>query len=290
MNIQSLSIVVPTKACWNHCPYCVSHLHCEDYGDYSSKLSADIINTGYIRRIKFVRDQGCNTMMITGTAEPQQNMNFIRRLLVTNQSLRQPFYNVEIQTTGSGMNEDTIKELAASGVTTLALSISSLDPVRNAEIIHMPPKLNTNFENLIFDAHNYNMNVRACLNMTDEFNKYQPEQIFKWAYGLGIEQLTFRLIYQQEGNGFHGMEEWAWISQHRMTYENFDKYKVYVEKYGTPIARLPFGYIKYSLRGISTVVDTNCMAKDEIDNFKYAILRPNGKLYSRWDDKGSLIF
>ena len=30
--------------------------------------------------------------------------------------------------------------------------------------------------------------------------------------------------------------------------------------------------------------------KDTIDEMKYAILRPNGHLYSRWDDKGSLIF
>ena len=59
---------------------------------------------------------------------------------------------------------------------------------------------------------------------------------------------------------------------------------------GTPIARLPYGFIQYSVNGISTVIDDNCMSKDNIDEMKYAILRPNGHLYSRWDDKGSLIF
>ena len=56
--------------------------------------------------------------------------------------------------------------------------------------------------------------------------------------------------------------------------------------------------MKYSLEeikraasnGISTVIDDNCMSKDNIDDLKYAILRPNGHLDSRWDDPGSLIF
>lgn len=287
MNIQSLSIVVPTKACWNHCPYCVSHMHCEDYGNYSSKTAEDIITLGYINRMKFVRDQGCNTLMITGTAEPQQNMFFIRHLLAVNAILPNPFYNIEFQTTGSGMTTEMIKELATLGVTTLALSISSLDPDRNAEIIHMPEKLKTNFLYLIMDAHEYGMNVRACLNLTDEFHRFQPEQYIKWAHDLGIEQLTFRRIAE---TGMVCSDERAWVSAHNMPWDEFQKIPAYIEKVGTPIARLPFGYIKYSIRDVSVVVDTNCLAKDEIDNFKYAILRPNGKLYSRWDDKGSLIF
>ena len=66
--------------------------------------------------------------------------------------------------------------------------------------------------------------------------------------------------------------------------------ELYVKEKGIPIARLPYGFIQYSVNGISTVIDDNCMSKDTIDEMKYAILRPNGHLYSRWDDKGSLIF
>lgn len=287
MNIQSLSIVVPTGQCWNNCPYCVSRMHCEDYGDYNSKFSTDIINTGYIRRIMFVRDQGCNTMMITGTAEPQQNMNFIKCLLVTNNSLRQPFYNVEIQTTGSGMNKDTIKELAELGVTTLALSISSLDVEQNQEIIHMPEKKKNNYYDLIKFAHDVGMNVRACLNLTSNF-KWIPKvyMFFDWANNYKIEQLTFRQIYKSNTP----CEQNEWIENHYYPGHLIADIVNYIKTNGTPIARLPFGYIQYSVNGISTVVDDNCMSKDEIDNFKYMILRPNGRLYSRWDDKGSLVF
>ena len=68
MNIQSLSIVVPTEKCWNHCQFCVSYMHHEEYG--KSIVSADNIPQSYLDRMEFVRDEGCNSMIITGTAEP----------------------------------------------------------------------------------------------------------------------------------------------------------------------------------------------------------------------------
>ena len=36
MNIQSLSIVVPTHGCMNQCKFCVSRMHKEEYEDLIS--------------------------------------------------------------------------------------------------------------------------------------------------------------------------------------------------------------------------------------------------------------
>ena len=45
------------------------------------------------------------------------------------------------------------------------------------------------------------------------------------------------------------------------------------------------------IRDRSTVLDEDCMAKaDGRDEYNYLILRPNRKLYSKWDDPASLIF
>lgn len=284
MNIQSLSIVVPTGHCWNNCFYCVSRMHCEDYG---LKLSNGILTSSYINRIKYVRDNGCNIMMLTGTAEPQQNMPFIRNLLGINNKLDRPFYNIEIQTTGSGMKDEDIAELNALGVTTLALSISSFDIEKNQAIIRMPEAKKNSYYDLIESAHNVGMNVRACLNLSDDFNRFEPGQYFKWAKGYGIEQLTFRKLYYLD---MPFCDQRTWVANHQLEEIKFHRILEYIKQNGTPIARLPFGYIQYSLGGVSTLVDDNCMSKNEIDNFKYMILRPNGHLYSRWDDKGSLVF
>ena len=54
---------------------------------------------------------------------------------------------------------------------------------------------------------------------------------------------------------------------------------------------LPFGASVYIYKDMSIVIDDDCMAQHaEKDIVKYLILRPNGKLYSRWDTPGSLIF
>ena len=285
MNIQSLSIVVPTKQCWNNCAFCVSKMHHEEYGDSIIKKGC-AIPRAYLDRMQFVRDEGCNSMILTGTAEPQQNLDFIYQLLAYNRLLRKPFYNIAIQTTGSNLMQDDIKELADAGITTLALSISSIDDKRNWEIIHTPiGARNMTIHALIYTAKENNMNVRACFNLTDEFNNMAPQDYFNWCKDYKVDQATFRKIYADGIN-----EKAEWVRQHEFSSEKFDNIAKYIKENGTPISRLPYGFIQFSVHGVSTVIDDNCMSKDNIDEIKYAILRPNGHLYSRWDDTGSLIF
>jgi hypothetical protein len=75
-----------------------------------------------------------------------------------------------------------------------------------------------------------------------------------------------------------------------MPVEWWSRLSEYIEHKGRPLNRLPFGAMKYSIMGMSTVVDDNCMNKGEKTDLKYVILRRNCKLYSEWDDAASLIF
>lgn len=285
LNIQSLSIVVPTGECWNKCEYCVSRMHHEEYGKSIIQKNEGLPRS-YISRIEFVREEGCNSMILTGIAEPQQNLPFIHMLLQYNKMLHKPFYNISMQTTGSGLLEKDIIELAENGLTTLALSLSSFSSARHWEITNTPNnKRIMTIPALIECAKENNLNVRVCFNLTNEFSAYYPEYYFNWCKMHNVDQATFRKIYT-DGDG----PEVAWVKKHEFPIENFGLIKKYVRENGTPIARLPYGFIQYSVDGISTVIDDNCMSKDTIDEMKYAILRPNSHLYSRWDDKGSLIF
>ena len=81
---------------------------------------------------------------------------------------------------------------------------------------------------------------------------------------------AFRKIYE-DGNG----AEAAWVRSHEFPQYEFENIKRYERNYGTPVARLPYGFIQYDVDGISTVIDDNCMAKNNIDEMKYMILRPN---------------
>ena len=258
-------------------------MHCENYGEYVIKDNE--IPAGYMNRMQFVRDEGCNAMVITGDTEPQQNMRFIETLLAANLRLRTPFYNISLQTTGSGIERQDIARMAAFGLTTISFSISSLDPARNAEIIGMPENKFRDFYEVQEWAIKEHLVTRASINLTSEFNALNPEDYFIWADEYNFDQITFRKIYASGNN-----PQSRWIEEHLFREENYQAIEEYVKQEGTPIMRLPFGFIKYSVHGISTVIDGDCMSKDSIDEMKYAILRPNGHLYSRWDDTGSLIF
>ena len=109
MNIQSLSICVPAKKCINDCKFCCSKMHGDDYEDRFTPICSTM---SYIedmkKRLQYTRDNGCNTLMLTGNNEPQQNKDFLRVLGIVNQSLSNPFKNIEIQTSGAFIDKDML--------------------------------------------------------------------------------------------------------------------------------------------------------------------------------------
>jgi hypothetical protein len=265
-------------------------MHSEEYGKSIIQPNHEIPQS-YLDRMQFVRDEGCNSMIITGTAEPQQNMGFIADLLRANRKLRTPFYNITLQTTGSNLEDYDLAGLAELGLTTISLSISSPDPQRNAEIIGMPKKTIRNYRYIACAAKEAGLVTRASVNLSEEFDKWfptnfwHPIRFFHWALSNHFDQITFRALYA-DGDS----DQAKWIAAHPFPEEKLEEIRYYIQTEGTPIMRLPYGLMKYSVHGVSTVLDDDCMSKDQIDDLKYAILRPNGHLYSRWDDTGSLIF
>lgn len=288
---QSLSIMVPCGGhCMNNCKFCVSRMR-DDTSIFGKEvISVTNIPQSYIDRIKYVRDAGCDNMIITGTTEPQQNMSFIDKLLLINWQLPKPFYNISIQTTGANMTERDIENLSSWGITTLALSVSAFNPEHNWNIIQTPEAARKmTVDELIACGKNNGMNVRVCLNLSDEFNHYTPQYIFQWANERNVDQLTFRKLYMSNKTG----EQNEWISFHYFKDNKFEAIKNYIKTMGTPIRTLSFGSVLYDCNNIGVVIDEDCMAKKNLNEMRYAILRPNGSgghLYSSWDLKGSLIY
>lgn len=288
MSIQSLSVMVPCGGhCMNNCKFCVSRMR-NDEGIFGPEIiSATNIPQSYINRIKYVRDAGCDNMIITGTTEPQQNRPFINTLLAINFKMDRPFYNIAIQTTGAGMDEKDIESLALNGINTLALSVASFNMEHNWDIIQTPKTARKlSIEQLIGAAKANDMNIRVCLNLTDEFVSYPISFIFEWANENNINQLTFRKIYKNNIS----CPQNDWIRTHEYPIEKLEYIKQFVREHGTPIRKLSFGATLYDCFNIGVVIDEDCMAKDNLNEMRYAILRPNNRLYSSWDKPGSLIF
>ncbi|MBR1454142.1 MAG: radical SAM protein [Lachnospiraceae bacterium] len=290
MKIQSLSIVVPAKKCINHCKFCVACMRDEPYKDQldSNKPFFDLYQKDYIRRLEFARDNGCNTVMLTGNCEPQQNRQFLEMFGTLNNSLDKPFRWIEMQTTGTLIDNHYLRFLRNHvGVSTISMSLASLDSDVNAMVCTMKHPVNIN--SFCSEVKRYDFNLRLSINLTKDIeNKWQDiDALMKHCRDvLGADQITFRVLYT---SGLDTPQD-KWIAENGASAEYVDKIRNYIKDNGTVLGQLDFGAIKYSVHNMSTVLDDDCMAQTAKEEYKYLILRPNCKLYSRWDDPASLIF
>lgn len=294
MEIQSLSVCVPA-GCPNNCKFCVSKMKGDEYPNHIEKKQAfrGLYKDDYKRRMEFARDNGCNTVILTGQGEPLMNKRFLEDFFEWNENMRKPFRWIELQTSGVTLvhpdepDQKTLRWLRNAGVSTVAVSISAWDDDTNASYNGTPENMKVNVENLCREVRRYDFNLRLSMNMTCAFEDVSPDEIFRGAQRLGANQVTFRKLYE---SGIGGVQD-TWIRKHKLSDDAWEKITSFVTTKGRKLERMPFGAYKYSLGGISTVMDTDCMstAKDK-EALRYLVLRPDCRLYSKWDDKGSLIF
>jgi len=244
----------------------------------------------------FARDNGCNTMILTGDGEPLMNPNFLENVATWNKELDKPFRNIDVQTSGIRLTDENLRWLRNTiGVTTIALSVSSIwDDDDNAEYNGAPDKFKVNIAKVCQEIKKYDFNLRLSLNLTDKYNWTNEGNstfmIFNKAKELGANQITFRVLY--ESPNAIGKEKVIndWIRKHRALPLVELMIEKYIKENGKPLEKLPFGAIRYSCDNMSVVTDSDCMSTETKEELKYLILRPNCKLYSKWDDLGSIIF
>ena len=289
MKIQSLSVVVPNKICINNCRFCVSKMHPNNYVnrmDVNDPLF-DLNIRDYIKRLEFARDNGCNTVMLTGTSEPQQNKVFLTHFGLFMSILKNPFKIIEMQTTGVLLDGNYLRFLRNFvGVNTISLSLSSLSSENNAEYNRIPEAHRFVLSTLCAAIKELGFTLRLSLNMTDDFDGLKPEYLFKELQRLGADQVTFRKLYASHDDTVQR----DWIIRHGAKRETMAAIVKYIKDSGRALETLEFGATRYSVDGISTVVDDDCMNCDVKQDLKYLILREDCRLYSKWDDAASLIF
>lgn len=297
MQIQSLSVVVPNKRCVNNCPFCVSRM-LNNSNEYPNLMDInhpryDINVREYLKRLRFVADNGCQTLILTGTSEPQQNKQFLATFALLHQQIGSPFTNIEMQTTGMGLhnNRDYIRFLRNFvGVNTVALSINSMGDKQNLELLgHTENSLKPSLviAELCALLKEYDFNIRCCINLTDAFNNETLSSICKWAVEVAqANQITFRWLYASDED----TPQSKWIKEHKASLAFFQAMEQ-INYHGYPISKTEYGAKCHDIMGASVVFDGDCMGKNpKSDVKKFLILRPNCKLYSQWDSTASLVF
>jgi molybdenum cofactor biosynthesis enzyme MoaA len=311
LKIQSASLDVP-GVCPNKCKFCVSELWRKGKVDmlnnvfkFNSEDIDDWVRNAFTERLVYLRQKDVDTLVLTGTySEPIFNKKYLGFFDKVNRSLGDnKFVNIEVQTSGVGLTPKKLVLLDSIGVKTISLSLASLDDDANFEIMQTQEKLkNFTILKVCQLIKNAGFNLRLSLNMnregfeehefsaSGEFWHKNYHNIFMDCQKLKADQVTFRKLYSTGEDG----EVNGWIRSNRMTLYNPDWWKFlarYVKQFGRPLNRLPFGAMKYSIEGMSTVIDFDCMNKrSKKEGLKYLILRRNCRLYSEWDDPASLVF
>jgi DNA-binding HxlR family transcriptional regulator len=174
-------------------------------------------------------------------------------------------------------------------ISTISLSLSNVfDSSINYAYNGTPEKLHCpNFIDVTCaNIKELGFNLRLSLNMTDAYNDCTQEALSERLKALNVDQVTFRVLYTSGNN----TPEDAWIKEHKTKCTVIENLRKYITSTGRTLEQLPFGAMRYSVKGISTVVDSDCMSQKVAETIRYVILRPDCKLYTKWDDKGSLLF
>lgn len=245
----------------------------------------------YVSRLNYARDNGCNSLMLTGNCEPQQNKAFLTQLGFMLRMMDKPFRQIEMQTTGVLLDEDYLHFLRDwVGVNVISISLSSFQSTTNADIVDMPDRYMVLIPGLCQEIKDLGFVLRLSLNMTHGFSANRtPEEMLKIAKLYGADQVTFRKMYSDNSD----TPQSKWVKEHALNTTPFDEYFTSLAKEHPEsiLRKLEYGQTVFAIDGMSVVYDTDCMAKEEhSDELKYLILRPDCKLYSSWDDKASLVF
>ena len=299
MNVQSMSICVPAIKCFNNCAYCCSKMHGGDYENMYGQIEEFHNYAKALRNaLEFARDNGCNTVMLTGNNEPQQDVNFLKIFALVNQTISKPFRSIEMQTSGALVDEKMLRFFKETvGITTIAVSTSCInDKKMNLDMVRSCDK-NLDLNQLYHQIKDMGFNLRVCLNMNDHIVSLDGasveekiDTIFNICTDVKADQITFRKLWSSDETG---AEEKKWIDENvtSVTDKLVDCMKTRVISDGTFLGKLEFGANQYDYKGFSIVVDEDSMAQDGTNAaIKYLIFRPDGHLYSRWDTKASLIF
>jgi hypothetical protein len=292
MKIQSLSVVVPGKKCINDCLCCVSKMSA-DNELYKNQLEEnlafyDLYLNDYIKRLEFCRDNGCNALMLTGNIEPQQNKRFLVDFGIMMRLMSNPFRNIEMQTTGALIDHTMLRFLRNHvGVSTISLSLFSLNDEENHLCRGRSPKERIDVPVFEFcqAVKLYDFNLRLSINLTKYFDGYPLDRLFDHCKQYGADQVTLRKLYDADD----GSPQSRWVKENSIAGRAYSELCSYVS--AAPLLRqLEYGQKARQINGMSVVLDDDCMAKGDATDFKYLIIRPNGKLYSSWNDPASLIF
>ena len=284
MRATSLSINL-CGGCNARCPFCIA----------SATWKTGVTNNKRLERslgkaLDYGRYHDVDTVLITGSGEPTLHRRLVLR--IAREARRIGIPAVELQTNGALLAADPayLGELSGHGVTTIALSVASVEPQRSAGLM----EIDLDYLDLAVRLDRLGFLCRISLNLTRQDGDRLPDYLGDYADLLasrGVRQLTLRTLGVPDcpEETSEAAERIAWVHEHGMPEDEVARLLCQVVDSGQPLRRLSYGARVYDYHDLSVVVATCMSDTQEVEEIRSFILQPDGHIYHSWNYKGSVL-
>jgi len=295
MKIQTLSIVVGTRACDARCPFCVSKM--TGFGPLPP-AGGSVNWLNFCKACRLAQIGGTTTVLLTGKGEPTLYPTEIGNYLEALKPYGFPL--VELQTNGMAigrlaatgaapvpdLDKATLKRWQSLGLNTVAVSAAGIEPEINAAVYGRDyPQL----DRLADYLHGLGFTVRLCLMML-RGGVDSPENLFTaldFCRRHGIEQVTARPIRQPRASKNDAAA--AFVASRGLSPEEEAEIGRWAERHGTRLLSLMHGAVVYDVAGQNFCL-SDCLTVDpQGDDIRTLIFYSDGRLAYDWQYDGALM-
>lgn len=269
----NLTIAVPYYGCNKNCPYCISQMT----GNFKNNKNKFLRNFRTVKTTANAAD--VFSVLITGKGEPlitleKDESTFTLTLLYFNG------FNLEIQTNGILLNENTVDFLDEYKVDTIAISIDSLQELLD-------------FEQIIGYIKSKDMSVRITMNLSSLSFPCEnlTEKLLSKCKEFDVDHFKMNPVSVPEG--LEDTTQGRFISNMDMKpiERNISTLKEICLKNEPPFGALNYGPYLYDVDGILVSSPSLCIQEShKVSDLRSLIYLQDGHLYTSWKTKASKIF
>jgi len=290
MKFKMFSVIVGSEACIADCQFCVS-------GEKATKENLDDIEINW-RNLKIAANlanrSNVDTVMLTSRGEPLLFPNQISEYLRNLKEFKFPF--IELQTNGiliaqnKEKYEQYLKNWYDDGLTTIAISVVSNKSEINKKNYMCNGNDYIDLPNLIDYLHELKFSIRltciCCKDMMD--NRDKVKEFIGFARQNKVEQVTLRPVndeYRRETTKL-------WIEENKLTDENKEDIKGYLEENGTKLLEIERIGTVYDVDGQNVLLSmplTKYTRNTDPENLRNLIFFQDGHIRYEWEMEGGIL-
>ena len=290
MKFKMFSVIVGSPACIANCPFCVSgetpnkeNLKSCEINWRNLKIAANLANRSNV-----------DTVMLTSRGEPllfpDQITDYLRHLKEFN------FPFIELQTNGILLQKDKekyeeyLKLWYEEGLTTITISVVSHRHELNKKNYLQDKTDYIDLPKLIEYLHELKYCVRltcvCCKNIMD--NSKEVSEFIKFAKDNKVEQVTLRPVNDE----YRRESAHLWILDNKLTDDNKNDIRNYLEKKGTKLLELERIGTIYDVDGQNVLFSlplTKYTRDTNPENLRNLIFFQDGHIRYEWEMEGGIL-